>query len=166
MATLATFFRRTDWMTADNTHEIESVDPFQLRSLPSDNIYFYSKRVDNSRLVRQAHPKTRTDCWSTIATACVLAALVGTAVSPRIGGVLSGYQIEKLKTENRELVEKHRVLLIEEAQMRSPSRLDQLASQQKLAAPGTGQEVHLQPRDSSFALNIPQAGVQSPSIAR
>ena len=111
MATLATFFRRSDFMAADTT-AIETAAPNRLRNLPADNIYFYSKRIDNSRLVREADPKTRTDCWSTIATACVLAALIGGAVSPRIGGILSGYQMEKLKTEQRELTDRRRVLQI------------------------------------------------------
>jgi hypothetical protein len=141
-------------MAADTT-AIETAAPNRLRNLPADNIYFYSKRIDNSRLVREADPKTRTDCWSTIATACVLAALIGGAVSPRIGGILSGYQMEKLKTEQRELTDRRRVLQIQEAQMVSPARLDELANGQRLTIPGPGQEMHLQPKDSpSLAMNV------------
>jgi hypothetical protein len=154
MATLATFFRRSDFMAADST-AMETPAPNRLRSLPADNIYFYSKRIDNSRLVREADPKMRTDCWSTIATACILAGLIGAAVSPRIGGILSGYQMEKLKAEQRELSDRRRMLQIEEAQMVSPGRLDELANRQKLSAPTPGQETNLQPKDSpSMALNI------------
>ncbi len=156
MATLATFFRRSDFMAAERTMAMEAEAPNQLRGLPADSIYFYSKRIDNTRLVREADPKTRTDCWSTIATACVLAVLIGTAVSPRIGGILSGYQMEKLKTEQRELVDQRRMLEIEEAQMVTPARLDDLATGHKLAAPGPGQEMHLQPKDSSLAMNSPR----------
>jgi hypothetical protein len=157
MATLATFFRRSDFMTADATAR-EVAAPNQLRNLPADNIYFYSKRIDNSRLVREVDSKTRSDCWSTIATACVLAGLIGAAVSPRIGGILSGYQMEKLKTEQRELTDRRRMLQIEEAKMVSPARLDVLAIGQKLAAPRPGQETHLQPKDSqSMAMNLVNA---------
>ncbi len=162
MATLATFFRRSDFMTAGNVKAIEVADPFQLRSVPGDSIYFFSKRIDNSRLVRQADPKTRTDCWSAIATASILAVIIGTAVSPRIGGILSGYQTEKLRTEQRELTDKRRMLEIEEAQMLSPARLEELAARQQLAVPGPGQEMHLQPRESSFAMNV----VSAPTTAR
>jgi hypothetical protein len=153
MATLATFFRRSDLMAAESTREVENADPYRLRSLPGDNLYFFSKRVDNSRLVREADPKTRSDCWSTIGTVCIVAAMLATAVSPRIGGVMAGYQIEKLKADQRELHDKIRVLEIEEAQMLNPRRLDGLAARQQLAQPLTGQEVHLQPRDASLALN-------------
>jgi hypothetical protein len=38
--------------------------------------------------------------------------------------------------------------------MLSPSRLDELAAKQQLAAPGPGQEMHLQPKDSSLAMNV------------
>ncbi len=161
MATLATFFRRSDFMAAESAMEREAADPYRLRSVPGDNIYFYSKRIDNSRLVREADPKTKAECWSTIATACVVAVLVGAAVSPHIGGILSGYQIEKLKTEQRQLVDERRMLAIEEAQMLSPARLDELATRQKLAAPAPGQEMHLQPNDTSLAMNVIR--VSSPS---
>lgn len=154
MATLATFFRRSDFMTADSTTQVETAAPHRLRSLPGDSIYFYSKRIDNSRLVRQADPKTRGECWSTIATACVLAVLVGAAVSPRIGGILSGYRIEKLKAEQRVLVDERRMLEIVEAQMVSPARLDSLANGQKMTAPAPGQEMRLQPRNASMAMNV------------
>lgn len=154
MATLATYFRRSDFMTAEGTMEIEQADPYRLRGLPADSLYFYSKRIDNSRLVREADPKTRTDCWSAIASACVIAVMIGTAVSPRVGGILSGYQTQKLRAEQRELTDKRRSLEIEEAQMLSPSRLDELASKQQLSAPGPGQEMHLQPKDSSLAMNV------------
>ena len=161
MATLATFFRRSDFMGVDATTAIQAVDPYQLRGMPADDIYFFCKRIDNSRLVRQADPKTRTDCWSTIATACILAITLGTVVSPRIGGVLSGYQMERLKTEKRELLDRRRTLEIQEARMLSPSRLGELAERQQLAAPGAGQEVHLQPKDSSFALNVERMSATS-----
>ena len=154
MATLATWFRREDFMTVETTSELEAAVPNQLRSLPADNIYFYSKRIDNSRLVRQADPKTRTDCWSMISTACILAVVIGTAVSPRIGGILTGYEMEKVKAENRELTDHRRALETEQALLLSPERLDNLAAQRKLGAPAPGQETLLQPKDSSLSMNV------------
>ena len=32
-------------------------DPFQLRALPHEDVFLYSKQIDNSRLVREADPK-------------------------------------------------------------------------------------------------------------
>lgn len=155
MATLATFFRRSDLIDAETTVQARTAaDQFALRGLPADDIYFYSKRIDNSRLVRQADPATRTDCWSTIATACLLAITVGAAVSPRIGGVLAGYRIERLRTEQRELMDKRRALEIREALLVSPAKLDELAAREKMTAPASGQQVQLQPRETSLAMNV------------
>ena len=155
MATLATYFRRSDLIAAESTTgKVTIADPYQLRGVPGDDIYFFCKRIDNSRLVRQADVKSGKDCWSTIATACVLALMLGAAVTPRIGGVLAGYRLEKLKQEQRELADKRRTLEIREAQMLNPARLDELAARHKLAAPVAGQEVRLQPKDSSLALNV------------
>ncbi|WP_180538706.1 hypothetical protein [Nevskia soli] len=155
MATIATTLRRPDLLAAETTAENEIADSYRLRGLPGDNLYLFSKRIDNSRLVREANPKTRGDCWNTIATACVLAAMVGTAVSPRVASVLTGYQTEKLKSENRELNEQRRAREIAEARLLTPSRLDQLANARSLAAPAAGREQHLQPHESGMAMIIP-----------
>ncbi len=163
MATVATSLRRPDFMAAETTAEIETADAFRLRSLPGDNLYLFSKRIDNSRLVRQANPKTRGDCWNAIATALVLAVMVATAVSPRVASVLTGYQTEKLKSENRELNEQRRNRLIAEARLLTPSRLDQLANARSLAVPGSGREQHLQPHESGMAMNVP---VRSPGASQ
>jgi hypothetical protein len=161
MATVATFFRRSDYMEAEREIQRETADPYRLRNLPADSVFFFSKRIDNSRLVREAEPKTRTDCWSAIATACVLALMVGTAVSPRVGSVLAGMRVEKLKVEQRELLDQRRLVEIQEARILNSANLDQMASRQKLVTPAPGQEQHLQPRDASLALNASPAVVST-----
>ena len=32
-------------------------DPFQLRALPQEDVFFYCKKIDNSRLVREPDPQ-------------------------------------------------------------------------------------------------------------
>lgn len=161
MATVATYFRRSEFMTAESTVAIDLADQYRMRGLPGDNIYLFSKRIDNSRLVREADPKTRTECWSAIATVTLLAVMLGTAVTPRIGGILSGIQAEKLKTDQQDLITRKRMLEIQEARILSQSNLDQLAGKRKLVTPAPGQEQHLQPRDSAYAMNVSSsAGAQ------
>jgi hypothetical protein len=104
--------------------------------------------------VRETDPKTRTDCWSAIATATVLAVMLGTAVTPRIGGILSGIQAEKLKSDQQELLVHKRMLEIQEARILSQTNLNQMAAKRKLMTPAPGQEQHLQPHDSAFAMNV------------
>jgi hypothetical protein len=144
-------------MAAESTvehHEPAEADRYRMRNLPGDNIYLFSKRIDNSRLVREAEPGARTDCWSAIATVTLLAVMLGTAVTPRIGGILSGIQAEKLKTDQQELLTKRRMLEIQEARILSQANLDQFAAKRSLVTPVPGQEQHLQPHDSALAMNV------------
>ena len=78
MATLPAFFKRNEApagapqgaeaMTRGNRTRHER-DPYQLRALPHESVFFYCKRIDNSRLVRESDPKSRGACWSAIGAA-------------------------------------------------------------------------------------------------
>jgi cell division protein FtsL len=158
MATLATFFRRADAARrADQAPPIVRVDAesFELRALPAEDVYFYSKRIDNSRVVRQADPQARGDCLATIGAACLLIGLLATAAAPKLGGILSGYQLQALEQERLRLTNEYRVLEVEEAALRSPARLEQLARERNLVQPSPEQIVHLDPRaDGSLAFHV------------
>jgi cell division protein FtsL len=157
MATLATFFRRTDAAgRLEQARPIVRVDanPYELRTLPGEDVYFFSKRIDNSRVIRQADPEARGDCATAIGAACVLVVLLATAAAPKLGGVLAGYQVQALEQERQQLLNEYRVLEVEEAALRSPARLEQLARQRNLVQPTPAQIVHLDPKaDGSLALN-------------
>lgn len=167
MGTIATFFRKPEYMpmadlfSASETTEtraqyqprvMEAVDPYKLRALPNDDVYFFVKRIDNSRVVRQADPSSKGQCMSAIGATCVLAVLAGSVMAPKLGSVLAGYKIQQLKQEKATLYEEKRALEVEEATLMSPARLDELARKQKLDRPISGQVLHLQPSgDSAFA---------------
>jgi hypothetical protein len=168
MGTLATFFRKTDFIPAvepstrreNNRHKAahaaattkDTLAQYKLRALPNDDVYFFCKRIDNSRLVRQADPQTKGQCWSAIGAACVLAVLSGSVMAPKVASVLAGYKVQELRHEQSDLREQRRNLDVEEATLLSPGRLDTLAQKQKLDRPAAGQVVHLQPRgDGAFA---------------
>ena len=65
-------------------------DPFRLRELPHDGIYFYSKRIDNSRLQRQADPAAAGQCWSAVSAAAVLLMIGASIISPNVASILAG----------------------------------------------------------------------------
>ena len=177
MGTLATFFRKTDFLPlAEPSAERETIRPvkkskaktkealaqYKLRALPNDDVYFFCKRIDNSRLVRQADPRTKGQCWSAIGAACVLAVLSGSVMAPKVASVLAGYKVQELKHEQSELREQTRNLDVEEAELLSPGRLDILAQKQKLDRPAGGQVVHLQPHgDGAFASVLAPASLKS-----
>jgi hypothetical protein len=127
-------------------------DPFRLRALPHDDVYFYSKRIDNSRLVREENPQARGACWSAIGAACVMLALLTTAFAPTAMTTLAGYKLEALHAEERRLMEERRNLDLQEAELLSPARLDQLARQNNLVTPSSNQLVHLDKPEGAVAM--------------
>jgi len=166
MGTLATFFRKSDYFPAvdvftkraSETKQLEraqartAADQFKLRALPNDDVYFYVKRIDNSRVVRQADPQVKGQCWSAIGAACVLAVLASSVMVPKLGSVLAGYKIQQLRQEQATLQEEKRSLDVDEAMLMNPARLHELAGEHKLNRPSAGQIVHLQPKgDNAFA---------------
>ena len=74
-----------------NTVRAQS-DPFRLRALPNDDIYFYSKKIDNSRVVRQADPEARGECWSAVGAAGVLLMLGASIIAPHVAVGSRGLQ--------------------------------------------------------------------------
>jgi hypothetical protein len=153
MATLPAFLKKNEApagappsaeaVTRSNRTRVER-DPYQLRALPHESVFFYCKRIDNSRLVRETDPKSRGACWSAIAAACVLGVLLTSSFAPSVATTLAGYKLEALRLEERRLREESRVLDVQEAELLSPARLDQLARQNNLVAPSSGQVFHLE----------------------
>jgi hypothetical protein len=161
MATVATFFRRTEIAALERAAVRAGADPWELRELPNEDVFFYSKRIDNSRVVRQADPKARSECWTAIGAACLAAALLTSALVPSVGRVLAGYQVQALEAEYQLLSDERRVLEVGEAALRSPARLEQLARERRLVQPANGQIVHLEgDSDASLALNLKSARTQ------
>src|SRR3954471_24542533 len=116
MATLATFFRRSDAMRvgAASASKIQAQDPFVLRALPNDGIYFYSKHIDNPRVVRQADTGARRECWNVIGAAAVLLVLGASIIAPNVASVMTGYKLESLRQEKQALLDRKRELEVRE----------------------------------------------------
>lgn len=169
MATLANYVKAT-YLKRDEAiifHEGEAAapappvtvrtpaDPYRLRMLPGEDVYFFAKRIDNSRLLREKDPRAPRECWSAIAAFAFLAVLLTSALAPSVWGTFAGYQLQSLKQERQRLVDERSLLEIEEAALVSPARLEKLARAQKLLEPVAGQVVHLEPHaDGSLAMNL------------
>ena len=172
MATLAAFFKRSDAIgarakrvAAFGAERVATVraesDPFRLRALPNDDIYFYCKRIDNSRIVRQEDPAAGTQCWSAVGAAGIVFMIGASLIAPLVASVLEGYKIENLKQERQALLDQNRALDVREAALLSPGRLNELARARNLTSPAASQIVHLDnpSLDGTFAKN------QAPSAA-
>lgn len=138
-------------------------DTYVLRALPNDCIYFYSKKIDNSRIVRQADPNARGECWAAVGAAGVLLMIGASIIAPHVGSVLAGYKLEALKQERQTLLDQKRDLEVKEAGLLSPGRLNDLARVRSLGTPGANQVIHLETTaaEGSFARNqVPAAPAQ------
>jgi cell division protein FtsL len=87
-----------------------------------------------------------------IGAACVVFLIVTTASAPYVASTLAGYKLEALRSEERRLLDEHRNLDLQEAELLSPDRLDQIAREKHLTPPATGQVVHLDGKDSAVAM--------------
>jgi hypothetical protein len=158
MATLPAFLRTMDVPVRTETVPRRAAlraerDPFLLRALPHEDVFFYSKRIDNSRLVREADPQARGACWSAIGAASVALVLLTSLLAPSVAGTLAGYKLESLRAQEQKLLTERRVLELQEAALLRLDRLEKLARAQNLVAPRSEQIVHLEPTgDAAVAM--------------
>jgi hypothetical protein len=148
MATLATMWKRSNAMAAvGGDSAIREMDPYALRGLPNDNVFFYSKKIDNSRLVRQSDPGASDECWSAVGAGALLLMLGVSIVAPHVALVRAGYQLEAAKAERQTLLDQRRELEVREAGLLSPGRLNEIAKAHNLTSPLSSQIVHLDSRN-------------------
>jgi hypothetical protein len=155
MATLANVFGRI----AANGSERTTAAPrrmdhsARLRPFPSEDILFYSKRIDNSRVVRQSDPVERGRCWKLIGSMVGAAVLLIGVLLPSSYGLLAGFQIQKLHNESRLLDAEQSALELQEAQLLSPARMQELAVAQQFVDPAPQKVVYLDGQQGSLAMN-------------
>ena len=105
--------------------------------------FYFQKTIDNSRLVRVADPqRTREVRMFTIAVS-VLFLMTMVYTLQHFRSLEYGYQIEAQKTEHDRLVELNRSLTLEQASLRDPSRIAELAHQMDLDLPHPGNVIRL-----------------------
>jgi hypothetical protein len=158
MATLASIF---NWFSvASSAAEARANgrsavnEDCRLRALPNEDVYFFVKRIDNSRVQRQADPIDRARTTRVALAGGGIAAILIAALLPGAYGMIAGYQINQLRAEHQRLLTQRAVLQLEEARLVSPERLQELAAAQSFVEPQTGKIVYLPGKnDSSLALN-------------
>jgi hypothetical protein len=128
-------------------------DQYALRPFPMEDVFFYCKKIDNSRLVREDDPKAHGACLSAIGAAAAIVALLTGALVPSVANTVAGYKLESLRAEERKLMDERRVLDLEEAKLLSPDRLEKLAERHHLVTPKADQVFHLDGKsDGAVAL--------------
>jgi hypothetical protein len=159
MATLANIFNRfTVASVADEAiipeARVQADAACRLRALPNEDVYFFVKRIDNSRVVRQADPAERARSWRVVAGGCGAAVLLIGTLLPSAYGLLAGYQLNQLRVENQKLITQKATLELEEAALVSPERLQMWADRDSFDEPAPESVVYITPKnDESLALN-------------
>jgi hypothetical protein len=155
MATLPTFLRKPGAPAESRAAgPIPVEELFCLRALPNEDVYLFSKRIDNSRVQRQPDPKSSAKCWSTIAIACIVAALFVGVLVPGVANIFTGYKVQDLKAEEQRLLTEQSVMEVDEARLLSREHLEELARSRDMRTPMPGQVMHLDPAgNGKLALN-------------
>ena len=155
MATLATVYSKFPAKGAARNAAAPGMDPsIPLRVFPNEDIYFFVKRIDNSRLVRQADPRAREACWKMIGSVAVAAMLLIGVLLPSAYGLLAGYQIQSLQQEAKRLSNEQASLELQEARLLSPARMEELARLQQFVDPEPQKVVYLDSKNGpALAMN-------------
>jgi cell division protein FtsL len=104
---------------------------------------YFSKVIDNSRLVKLEDPRrSRERKQFGIALACLFL-LVMTYAWQHFKAIEYGYKIETLKAQRDGLMEMNRALLLQEASLRDPHRIDQMARDMGMQSPEPGQVIRM-----------------------
>ena len=105
---------------------------------------YFNKGIDNSRLVKIADPKRTREIAMFSLSLAVLFFFTMIYAWQHLSSIEYGYKIEAQKIERDALLEKNRALRLEEASLRDPERIEQLAARMGLVAPQAGQVMHLE----------------------
>jgi hypothetical protein len=115
-----------------------------LRAFANEDIYFFVKRIDNTRVVREADPKARGTCWKLIGSVVSAVVLLIFVLLPSAYGLLAGYQIQTLRQDGANLATEQASLELAEAKLLSPARMEQLAREQEFIDPPAQKVVYLE----------------------
>lgn len=124
-------------------------EAFKLRPIASEDVFFFTKRVDNSRLVRQADPHAgRAQGWMIAGSMLGALALVAVML-PALSTAVAGYKIESLRQEKGRLLNERAALDLAEARYVSTQHLQELARKQNFIDPDPQNVVYLEARQEN-----------------
>jgi cell division protein FtsL len=102
---------------------------------------FFTKHLDNTRLVKADDPQRRRDMRMFTAVMTMFFVLTMVYVWQHFSAIKLGYDVEARKQVVEQLREDNRELQLQDAQMREPGRIDHIAKELGLDEPLPGQVV-------------------------
>ena len=156
MATLATLI---EWIsTAAGVREAAETDvrqavdeEFQIRALPNEDIFFWVRPIDNSRVMPQAVPRATRAAWKSIAVSMAVVGALFVLLLPIALNVNAGYRLSALEQTREALLNEQALLERQESALVSPERLADLAEIQALVDPAPEELVPLAPAEEAWA---------------
>jgi cell division protein FtsL len=110
---------------------------------------FFTKHIDNSRIVKADDPERRREMRSFTIAMTMFFALTMVYVWQHFSAIEVGYRVEAQKQQVEKLREDNRQLRLSEAQLSDPGRIDHIAKQLGLDEPQPGQVVRPEGSDTS-----------------
>ena len=107
----------------------------------ADFEYAIKKDVRNNPIVREVDEARQRQLWRSLAIGGLLVAVLLFSAWQNFELVQHGYRLQKLQTQIEEAQEVNRRLRLEVEVLRAPQRIEQLAGELELVAPGKGQSV-------------------------
>jgi cell division protein FtsL len=123
----------------------------RVRAFANEDIYFYVKHFDNTDVLREADPQARGACWKLIGSVVAAAVVLIGVMLPSAYSLLAGYQIQALQQEQQRLSTEQSSLELQEAQLISPARMEELAREQQFIDPPSQKVVYLDTKGGSLA---------------
>lgn len=140
--TMTGFGRGTDWIAEHNA--LRMAAQRRARRGPTPEALF-TKRIDNSRLVKTADLERGREMRSFAFAMAFLLSLALVYGWQHFSAIEYGYRLEAQKQQVQQLEEQNRELRLAAAQLADPARIDVLARGYGLTAPHPGQVVHANP---------------------
>jgi len=126
---------------AERNAELMAQQPLRRRGVRTPEVHF-SRRFDNSRLVKAADPARAREMRLFFAAMTILFSLVMVYGLQHFSAIEGGYRVEAEKQTLDQMREDNRQLRLAEAQLTEPGRIDKLARELGLLEPQPGQVIH------------------------
>jgi cell division protein FtsL len=115
---------------------------------------YFPRQIDNSRLVKMDDPARRREMKVFVASLVLLFAMVMIFGIQHYRAIEYGYTNEMLRMQRDTLAESNRQLRLEEASLREPARIDELAHKYGLQTPVAGQVIRMEPGDNDSSVPV------------
>jgi cell division protein FtsL len=126
---------------------------------------YFPKHIDNSRLVRVADPRRAREMMQFAMACAVLFVFAMMYAWQHFSAIEYGYKIESAHAQVQSLAEENNQLRLEQAALRDPQRIDQMARDIGMIAPQVGQVIGLEPQPELAAPQMARVNSASTAVA-